>query len=67
MARGFGKFCPIRLSALVVADCSMASVGAPCEINNAGSLATFDPEAGASVQTPVAVIGVGEREYESSG
>ena len=59
MARGFGRFCPIRASALVVADCSIASVGAPCEINSAGSLAALDITADALSHAAAEVIGVG--------
>ena len=54
----------MRANALVVADCSIASVGAPCEINSAGNLGRFDTFAalgdiaGASAQAAAAVIGV---------
>ena len=60
IARGLGKFCPMRASALVVADCSVASVGAPCEINSAGNFGRFAALVitGASVQTPADEIGV---------
>lgn len=57
MARGLGRFCPIRASALVVADCSIAKVGAPCEINKAGSLAALVKPIGASDQAAAPLIG----------
>lgn len=42
MARGTGRFWPIRAKALVVADCSVARLGAPCERNSAGSFACLE-------------------------
>ena len=58
IARGLGKFFPIRANALVVADCSIASVGAPCEINNAGSLDALGIIADALSHAAAEVIGV---------
>ena len=58
IARGLGRLCPIRARALVVADCSIARVGAPWDMNNAGSLAAFFNPAGASAQATAALIGL---------